>query len=140
MKSVMEDKGNFGISEKRRLEGGVEAKAEGKKGGDKVDPVLVAGVLVALTFSITVLTVCYLFVTKRLRTLSMKAKQEEDEKKLVGYKTNTTEIEANSEFKFEQTDCCICLLELSTNDSLRKINICEHVFHSKCLQEYFIAG
>jgi hypothetical protein len=41
--------------------------------------------------------------------------------------------------QFKQAECVICFEEFQQGVSVRKIPICQHVFHSKCIDEWFKA-
>jgi hypothetical protein len=41
--------------------------------------------------------------------------------------------------QFKQAECVICFEEFQQGVPVRKIPICQHVFHSKCIDEWFKA-
>jgi RING-like zinc finger len=40
---------------------------------------------------------------------------------------------------FKLAECVICFEEFQTGVNVRRIPICQHVFHSKCIEDWFRA-
>ena len=52
-------------------------------------------------------------------------------------KITETSVEENSEKNFASSDCSICIEEFKKGEYFRKLPICSHIFHKKCIDKWF---
>lgn len=93
-----------------------------KKDEKKANIMLMIVLIVTIIVSVAFTLLLYFCVKKRVMIMAARENAKVEEEKLAIFRSKTSEVQSNnSEIKFEQTECCICLQAFEKEEALRKM-------------------